>query len=89
MQDRDFEGELPDEERADEERPAIEELVGESEHSVQEAAIDERGSSRRGTPRDEEIHVDPDDLGRHALEEATELGHRKAAGGEPLRGPLR
>ncbi len=64
---------LPQEE-IDQERPAAEELGGESEHSMQEANLDERGSTRRkkrGPPAREPLSADVSELGSRYLEEAT------------------
>lgn len=85
MQERRPATELPDEER-----PAAEDLGGESEHSMHEAHIDERASTRkrRRAGRDEEIDVSPEDMGRHALGSATEAEETADDCVEPLRGPL-
>lgn len=82
---------IPNEE-ALEERPSIEELVGESEHTVEEAAIEERAPSgwkARGPSERRVPELAPEDLARHALEEATEAPvERPAETHVPLRGPL-
>jgi hypothetical protein len=81
-----------EEERPNEERPAIHELIGESEHSVEEAHIDERAASRRmarGPATRGADEPDVEDLGRRSLEEATEAPvERTREESAPLRGPI-
>lgn len=70
----------PETQREDEEerdRPAVEELGGESEYSLEEAHRIERGSTRRharGAADHDPLtrSPDPDELGRRYLEEATQ-----------------
>lgn len=61
-------------EERDPERPSVEELGGESEHTLRLSGGGERdGEYARGGPRQEDdLSVDPEDLGRHFLQEATE-----------------
>ena len=59
----------------DPDRPSVEELGGESEHTLRLAHGGEReqvAHSRGGPRREEDLSVSPEDLGRHFLEEATE-----------------
>lgn len=55
-------------------RRELDELGGESEHSVRMARGGERSvSTPRGGPQEpDDLSLDPEDLGRHFLEEATE-----------------
>lgn len=58
-------------------RPAVEELGGESEHSLEEAHHIERGSTRRHATGGYDRNPltpspDPDELGRRYLENATQ-----------------
>lgn len=73
--------------RAEQQRPAIEELGGESEASLEEAHHDERGSThyvRHGVFTREPLTVEPepDELGRRFLEEATQAPVDPHAGDE-------
>jgi hypothetical protein len=65
-----------DDERAEQQSPAAEELLGESEYSLEEAHRIERGSTRRHArgQADRELasEPEPDELGRRFLEDATE-----------------
>jgi hypothetical protein len=56
-------------------RPSVEELGGESEHSLRLSRGGERrvASSAKGGPKGPaDLSLDPEDLGRHFLQEATE-----------------
>lgn len=77
----------------EQQRPAAEELGGESEYSMEEAQHDERGSSRRMArgeygSEDPEPTADPIELGRRYLEGATQGRVEDDEGEEPVVVPL-
>jgi hypothetical protein len=63
---------------ARDEEPTADELAGESEYSFRAANAGERRMTTMphgGPPIEDDLSLDPEDLGRHALEEATQDPH--------------